>query len=114
MIGLTRKQAELLRFIKARIEATGVPPSFEEMKDAVNLRSKSGVARLIVGLEERGAIRRLPHKARTIEIASPIPDGAVNIAEPALQRLKDYAGKYNVSLEGAANHLLSAVLEQVA
>lgn len=114
MIGITRKQAELLRFIEAKIKATGVPPSFEEMKDAVNLRSKSGVSRLIVGLEERGAIRRLPHRARAIEIASAVPVGAVNIGEPALSRLKDYAGKYNVSLEGAANHLLSAVLEQVA
>jgi hypothetical protein len=114
MIGLTRKQAELFRFIKARIDATGVPPSFEEMKDAVNLRSKSGVARLIVGLEERGVIRRMPHRARAIEIASSVPDGSIKIEEPALQRLKDYAGKYQVSLDRAANHLLSAILEQAA
>src|ERR1700676_1714695 len=65
---LTRKQHELLMFINQRLAATGVAPSFDEMKDALNLRSKSGIHRLISGLEERGFIRRLPHRARALEV----------------------------------------------
>jgi SOS regulatory protein LexA len=65
---LTRKQHELLIFINQRLQDAGVPPSFDEMKDALGLRSKSGIHRLITGLEERGFIRRLPHRARALEI----------------------------------------------
>ena len=65
---LTRKQHELLMFINQRLAATGVAPSFDEMKDALRLRSKSGIHRLISGLEERGFIRRLPHRARALEV----------------------------------------------
>ncbi len=65
---LTRKQHELLIFINARLGANGIAPSFDEMKDALNLRSKSGIHRLISGLEERGFIRRLPHRARALEV----------------------------------------------
>jgi repressor LexA len=65
---LTRKQHELLMFINQRLTATGVSPSFDEMKDALNLRSKSGIHRLISGLEERGFIRRLAHRARALEV----------------------------------------------
>ena len=65
---LTRKQNELLRFIHERLQEEGVPPSFEEMKDALDLRSKSGIHRLIMALEERGFIRRLPNRARAIEV----------------------------------------------
>lgn len=65
---LTRKQLELLDFIRQRIEADGVPPSFDEMKDALDLKSKSGIHRLITALEERGFIRRLAHRARALEI----------------------------------------------
>jgi repressor LexA len=65
---LTRKQHELLTFINQRLTATGVSPSFDEMKDALNLRSKSGIHRLISGLEERGFIRRLAHRARALEV----------------------------------------------
>lgn len=65
---LTRKQLELLDFIKTRTERDGVPPSFDEMKDALSLRSKSGIHRLITALEERGFIRRLAHRARALEI----------------------------------------------
>ena len=70
---LTTKQKELLVFIDARLRETGVPPSFEEMKDALALQSKSGVHRLIMALEERGFIRRLPHRARAIEVIK-LPD----------------------------------------
>ena len=65
---LTRKQIELLDFIKQRIDVDGVPPSFDEMKEALDLRSKSGIHRLITALEERGFIRRLAHRARALEI----------------------------------------------
>jgi repressor LexA len=65
---LTRKQLELLDFIRIRMDVDGVPPSFDEMKEALDLRSKSGIHRLITALEERGFIRRLAHRARAIEI----------------------------------------------
>ncbi|AVO39254.1 transcriptional repressor LexA [Pukyongiella litopenaei] len=65
---LTKKQLELLEFIHTRLQRDGVPPSFDEMKDALDLRSKSGIHRLITALEERGFIRRLAHRARAIEI----------------------------------------------
>ncbi|SMX48430.1 transcriptional repressor LexA [Maliponia aquimaris] len=65
---LTKKQLDLLNFINKRMSRDGVPPSFDEMKDALDLRSKSGIHRLITALEERGFIRRLAHRARAIEI----------------------------------------------
>ncbi len=65
---LTPKQKELLMFIHERLKETGVPPSFDEMKEALDLRSKSGIHRLITALEERGFVRRLPHRARAMEI----------------------------------------------
>ncbi|NTZ41618.1 transcriptional repressor LexA [Altererythrobacter sp. SALINAS58] len=65
---LTAKQHELIQFIQSRLEETGISPSFEEMKDALDLKSKSGVHRLISALEERGFIRRLPNRARALEI----------------------------------------------
>lgn len=71
---LTRKQKELLVLIRDRLAAEGVPPSFDEMKDALGLRSKSGIHRLITGLEERGFIKRLPHRARALEITR-MPEG---------------------------------------
>ena len=77
---LTRKQNELLLFIFDRIRTTGVSPSFDEMKEALNLKSKSGIHRLISALEERGFLRRLPHKARALEILR-MPETA---ADPAL------------------------------
>ena len=65
---LTKKQKNLLVFINKRIRSSGVSPSYEEMKDSLNLKSKSGIHRLISALEERGFIRRLPHKARALEV----------------------------------------------
>jgi repressor LexA len=76
---LTRKQHELLMFINRRLGETGVCPSFEEMKAALNLRSKSGIHRLITGLEERGFVRRLPHRARALEVVR-LPDEAASPA----------------------------------
>ena len=74
---LTRKQFELLRFIHERLTESGVPPSFDEMKDALDLRSKSGIHRLITALEERGFIRRLPNRARAIEVIK-LPDSVAH------------------------------------
>ncbi len=65
---LTKKQLELLIFLEKKITHSAIPPSFEEMKSALNLKSKSGIHRLISALEERGFLRRLPHRARSIEI----------------------------------------------
>jgi len=65
---LTQKQKDLLMFINTRLQDAGVPPSFDEMKDALQLKSKSGIHRLITALEERGFIRRLPHRARALEV----------------------------------------------
>jgi repressor LexA len=76
---LTRKQNELLRFIHERLKESGVPPSFDEMKDALDLRSKSGIHRLIMALEERGFIRRLPNRARALEVIK-LPDAATPAA----------------------------------
>lgn len=83
---LTHKQMELLRFIQDRLQSDGVPPSFDEMKDALDLKSKSGIHRLITGLEERGFIRRLANRARAIEVIKlpematphPVPRGKFN------------------------------------
>src|SRR3712207_7009906 len=65
---LTRKQHELLRFIHERLRESGIPPSFDEMKEALDFKSKSGIHRLITALEERGFIRRLPNRARALEV----------------------------------------------
>jgi repressor LexA len=78
---LTRKQHELLMFIHERIKETGVSPSFDEMKEALNLASKSGIHRLITALEERGFLRRLPHRARALEVVK-MPQQATAAAPP--------------------------------
>ena len=96
---LTKKQHELLTFINQRLAATGVAPSFDEMKDALNLRSKSGIHRLISGLEERGFIRRLPHRARALEVvklpeesaAQPVAAGGRGRFSPTVIR-GDFSG----------------------
>ncbi len=79
---LTHKQHELLRFIRTRLEESGVSPSFEEMKEALDLKSKSGVHRLISALEERGFIRRLPNRARALEVIRSPEDLGAGKAAP--------------------------------
>ncbi len=96
---LTAKQHELIRFIQERLKDTGISPSFEEMKDALDLKSKSGVHRLISALEERGFIRRLPNRARALEVLKQPEDalpGSSRNAAPA--QLPDNV----VSLQNAA------------
>lgn len=91
---LTAKQRELIVFIQQRLEETGISPSFEEMKEALDLKSKSGVHRLISALEERGFLRRLPNRARALEVirepgdttparAAPAADNVVAMTPPA-------------------------------
>jgi repressor LexA len=82
---LTKKQYELLMFIHQRVRESGVPPSFDEMKDALDLRSKSGIHRLITALEERGYIRRLEKRARALEIVR-LPENTAEGVRPAATR----------------------------
>jgi repressor LexA len=82
---LTKKQYELLMFIHERVRETGVPPSFDEMKDALDLKSKSGIHRLITALEERGFIRRLEKRARALEVVR-LPDNISEGVRPAASR----------------------------
>ena len=86
---LTRKQYELLVYLDKQLRKNGVSPSFDEMKDALGLKSKSGIHRLITGLEERGFIHRLPHRARAIEVLR-LPD---NMEDTGAKRTRTSAGK---------------------
>ncbi|HIJ38585.1 MAG TPA: transcriptional repressor LexA [Rhodospirillaceae bacterium] len=103
---LTRKQYELLIFIDQRLKSSGVSPSFDEMKEALDLKSKSGIHRLITGLEERGFIRRLPHRARALEVLK-LPDNAL-AGEPSspgtTQKFKPNVirGNFSSALPGAS------------
>src|SRR5579885_3873303 len=82
---LTRKQYELLMFIHERVRETGIPPSFDEMKDALDLKSKSGIHRLITALEERGYLRRMEKRARALEILR-LPENVADTLRPATTR----------------------------
>ncbi len=82
---LTRKQHELLMFIHERVRESGIPPSFDEMKDALDLRSKSGIHRLITALEERGFLRRMEKRARALEIVR-LPENIADAQKPATSR----------------------------
>jgi repressor LexA len=98
---LTKKQNELLRFIHERLKESGVPPSFDEMKDALDLRSKSGIHRLIMALEERGFIRRLPNRARALEV--------LRLPESATPTPLSRAGRFSPSvIEGNLGRVRSA------
>ncbi|PYE81374.1 transcriptional repressor LexA [Pseudoroseicyclus aestuarii] len=116
---LTKKQLDLLEFIHARVQRDGVPPSFDEMKDALDLRSKSGIHRLITALEERGFIRRLAHRARALEIVK-LPDSmagrkaavaAPKADEPALPPAVIAASMLPVMGRIAAGVPISAIAE---
>ncbi|HTZ37408.1 MAG TPA: transcriptional repressor LexA [Stellaceae bacterium] len=99
---LTRKQHELLVFINQRLTATGVSPSFDEMKDALNLRSKSGIHRLISGLEERGFIRRLAHRARALEVIKLPEESAAPGSEKTRFSPTVIRGDFGGALPGAS------------
>lgn len=95
---LTRKQNELLMFINKRLNDDGVSPSFDEMKEALRLKSKSGIHRLITGLEERGFLRRLPHRARALQVLK-LPDTAAMPA-PNVMPMLARAGSMGEAREG--------------
>lgn len=113
---LTRKQYELLLFINDRLGEGGVSPSFDEMKDALGLKSKSGIHRLITGLEERGFIRRLPHRARALEVLK-LPEGSEagagrqqRAAERAKFQPNVIKGDFSGALAGReVNHQVEAI-----
>ncbi|HEV7996875.1 MAG TPA: transcriptional repressor LexA [Stellaceae bacterium] len=98
---LTAKQRELLLFINQRLTATGVSPSFDEMKDALHLKSKSGIHRLVSGLEERGFIRRLPHRARALEVTKLPEESAAPAADRGRFSPTVIRGDFKASLPGA-------------
>ena len=98
---LTKKQHELLRFIHERLKEQGVPPSFDEMKEALDLRSKSGIHRLIMALEERGFIRRLPHRARALEVVKLPEESAAPSADRGGFSATVIRGDFKTSLPGA-------------
>jgi len=107
---LTRKQFELLCFIDQKLKETGVSPSFEEMKDALDLKSKSGVHRLISALEEREFLRRLPNRARALEIVKmPEVGGAKTAPANDVTRLRPSA-QPSASIPSAANDVLEIPL----
>ena len=106
---LTRKQQELLLFIHDRLGKDGISPSFDEMKDALRLKSKSGIHRLISGLEERGFIRRLAHRARALEV--------IKLPETASQKLSNTVQKTTSAIKQTGERLgamASRVVEQVS
>jgi repressor LexA len=108
---LTRKQRELLKFIQEKLGETGISPSFDEMKEALGLKSKSGVHRLITGLEERGFIKRLPHRARALDVvrlpedqtakAAQAAQGSRSAGEERRPGLNVIRGDFTPSLPGA-------------
>ncbi len=104
---LTQKQKDLLLLIDKKIKSTGVPPSYDEMKDALGLASKSGIHRLITALEERGFIRRLPNKARALEVLK-LPTEANSVPTPAPVAAND---EYEVPFVGkiAAGNPIAAI-----
>ncbi|MEM9581182.1 MAG: transcriptional repressor LexA [Pseudomonadota bacterium] len=106
---LTKKQLDLLEFINKRMQRDGVPPSFDEMKEALDLRSKSGIHRLITALEERGFIRRLAHRARAIEIVK-LPDSMGMAPAGFVPRVVD-GGKPDVPPPAAARSVEAAATE---
>jgi repressor LexA len=122
---LTRKQHELLMFIHERMKEAGIPPSFDEMKDALDLRSKSGIHRLITALEERGFIRRLPNRARALEVIK-LPDSMnpslggrkarfePNVIEGNLGRVAQMPPRSNASNGDAGRPVVVPVMGRIA
>ena len=109
---LTEKQKELLLFIHDRMQERGVPPSFDEMKDALDLKSKSGIHRLITALVERGFIRRLPHRARAIEVIK-LPENQAPAAGEVRPRgfqpsVIEGSGPPKASLAPPPSHIIDA------
>jgi repressor LexA len=112
---LTEKQKELLLYIHERMQESGVPPSFDEMKDALDLKSKSGIHRLITALVERGFIRRLPHRARAIEVIKLPENQSASAHAMAEQRVRGFqpsviegSGPPKANLTPPPSHVIDA------
>ncbi len=97
---LTRKQHELLMFIHERVRESGIPPSFDEMKDALDLKSKSGIHRLITALEERGFLKRMEKRARALEILR-LPENIADTQRPATSRSQALRSNHTPAARGA-------------
>jgi len=113
---LTRRQFELLMFINERIKETGIAPSFDEMKDAIDLRSKSGVHRLISALEERGFIRRLSHRARALEVTK-LPEAAspsLDVKRRAAKKRTTHMPTANMTAANDDNVISLGVMGRIA
>jgi SOS-response transcriptional repressor LexA len=107
MIGLTRKQKALLDFIIAYIrENAGCPPSYEEMADGLGLRSKSGIHRLVLGLEDRGVLYRKANRARAIEVAPLTPGYKLSFGARDDERIRKIAAKRGVTPEMLVEHIV--------
>jgi repressor LexA len=104
---LTRKQYELLMFIHERVRESGVPPSFDEMKDALDLKSKSGIHRLIMALEERGYLRRMEKRARALEIVR-LPENVSDTLRPATTRTQSQRMGHPPARHGRAETRITA------
>lgn len=107
MIGLTKRQTDVLDFIREYIKEAGYPPSFNEMAEYLGLRSKSGIHRLMGGLEERGLIRRLHNRARSIEIVDPTRNDLWFLAPETLQWVEHGAGRRAISRETMISQIVS-------
>lgn len=114
MMGLTARQSECLTFIKAFIGECAVAPSLDEIGVAMRLKSKSGAKRLLDELEERGAIRRTSHRARSIEIINPATMQAVLLSPEIFSLVRAYAESQRIKVDTAANELLRQVLGAAA
>lgn len=110
---LTPKQKELLMFIHERVKESGVPPSFDEMKEALDLRSKSGIHRLITALEERGFIRRLPHRARALEIIK-LPESIAPSRGFSPSVIQGSLGRLPTGDEATGNNVAVPVMGRIA
>ena len=106
MMGLTARQEKCLEFIRARVAVTGVGPSYEEIMADQGLRSKSGVHRIIVGLAQRGCIRRIPGAARAIELIDIGSTKAVLLDADTFAVAKLYAGSKQISVDSAVNAII--------
>ncbi|MCK1577852.1 hypothetical protein [Bradyrhizobium sp. 174] len=116
MMGLTERQAELVAFVRAQVKHRGIAPSYEEIREKMGLASKSGVCRLIDGLIERGALVRLPGKARSLSVPAGAEPYALSLDPlPEVRRaIEAYAAEHNISAKTACEEALRAYFTEAA
>lgn len=106
MIGLTPRQQQCLDFIKATIAARGYPPTYDEIATSLQLHSRSGIQRLVIGLERRGLLRRIPGKARAIEVIDPRAMQAVLLSKEVFCLVQAYAAGQRISVDTAVSEIV--------